>query len=55
MKCEECKFFHVRHIHKWKWAETCICRKYPPQCTFLDDSQPTIDRDDWCGEYEEKI
>lgn len=52
-RCENCKF----------WKETADdgstgeCQRYPPQLvtnsvgTVIDAAWPTVDADDWCGEW----
>lgn len=54
MKCETCKFCHVRQNDKWAYIGNC--RRYPPKPSNESMvSWPEILPDEhWCGEWQSK-
>ena len=56
-QCSDCRFFTPmgdRYAPEEPWGE---CRKYAPKLLAgsSGSSWPSVDADDWCGEYEAEI
>ena len=53
-ECENCRYFYVLHPHKRIILEVIKCRRYPPQTSYEGYYQPSIKRNDYCGEFRVK-
>jgi len=60
--CKHCKYSEFKRTNEFGESVTLlkgICRRYPPQYTVRGPSWgdylfPTVESNDWCGEWKEK-
>ena len=51
--CKDCRWFFIEGKVDI-WIELGKCRRHPPTETFWGTSEPKVEKDHFCGEFEKK-
>ena len=46
-RCANCRYSRISTI----WQGAFSCRRNPPQVGLRSEQWPTVEPDDWCGEW----